>query len=84
MTLADWEAAEGHFEDALAMNEKMGARPWLAHTQYEYGTMLLSRGRSEDRDRAQALLTSALETAVDLGMSALVDDIEAQNKYQST
>ena len=27
-----WEEAELHFEDALATNARMGARPWLAHT----------------------------------------------------
>lgn len=36
------EAAQ-HFEDALAMNERMGARPWLAHTQRDYTRTLLAR-----------------------------------------
>jgi tetratricopeptide (TPR) repeat protein len=33
-TMADWDTAAQHFEDALAMNARMEARPWLAHTQY--------------------------------------------------
>jgi hypothetical protein len=33
-----WEEAEWHFHDALAMNARMGARPWLAHTQHAYAS----------------------------------------------
>ncbi len=31
-TTSRWEDAARHFEDALEMNARMGARPWLAHT----------------------------------------------------
>ena len=30
--MARWGDAERHFEDALEMNARIGARPWLAHT----------------------------------------------------
>jgi class 3 adenylate cyclase len=66
-----WDDAERHFEDALAMNAAMGARPWLAHTQYQYARMLLSRDQTGDSDQATALLKEALATARDLGMRAL-------------
>ena len=33
------------------MNTRMGARPWLAHTQYAYATMLLARNQPDDRHR---------------------------------
>jgi len=58
--------AEGrlHFEDALEMNARMGARPWLAHTQRDYARMLLARDGSGDRERAYALLDHALATTV--------------------
>ena len=42
-TLGDLEGAKRHFEDALELNRRMGARTWLAHTAYEYGRMLLRR-----------------------------------------
>jgi hypothetical protein len=42
-TLARWDEAAQHFEDALAMNTRMDARPWLARTQEQYATMLLAR-----------------------------------------
>jgi DNA-binding NarL/FixJ family response regulator len=60
-----------HFEDALAMNARMGARPWLAHTQHQYAVMLLARNQSGDRDKATSLLHEALTTVRALGMHAL-------------
>jgi DNA-binding CsgD family transcriptional regulator len=74
-TMARWNEAEQHFKDALAMNAKMGARPWLAHTQHDYGAMLLARGRTSDREKARALLDEALTTARELGMRALEERI---------
>jgi DNA-binding SARP family transcriptional activator len=55
-TLACWEDAERHFEDAIATNERIGARPWLAHTQEDYARMLLGRGQSSAQERAAELL----------------------------
>jgi class 3 adenylate cyclase/tetratricopeptide (TPR) repeat protein len=66
-----WDRAERHFEAALAMNEAMDARPWLAHTQYQYAAMLLSRDQPQDSDKAAVLLKNALVTARELGMGAL-------------
>ncbi|MBD0348429.1 MAG: AAA family ATPase [Thermoleophilia bacterium] len=71
-TLARWGDAERHFEDALAMNARMGARPWVAHTQYEYAQMLLTRGGPADDERATGLLGEARRTAEALGMTALL------------
>jgi class 3 adenylate cyclase/tetratricopeptide (TPR) repeat protein len=76
-TLERWEEAAQHFEDALAMNARMDARPWLAHTQEQYATMLFARRQSGDRDKAAALLDAALATARELGMRALEQRIMA-------
>jgi DNA-binding CsgD family transcriptional regulator len=70
-TMERWEDAAQHFEDALAMNARMGARPWLAHTQHQYAVMLLARHQPGDRDQAMSLLQEALTTARELGMHAL-------------
>ena len=70
-TMERWEDAAQHFEDALAMNARMGARPWLAHTQHQYAVMLLARHQPGDRDKAMPLLQEALTTARALGMHAL-------------
>ena len=67
-TMSRWGDAARHFEDALEMNKRMGARPWLAHTQNDYARMLLARDRPGDRERAQELLEQALATYRELGM----------------
>jgi class 3 adenylate cyclase len=72
-TLERREEAERHFEDALAMNARMGARPWVAHTQHNYAEMLLTRDEPGDREKALGLLSQALDTAQELGMKALVE-----------
>ena len=64
---SDWATAESHFEAAVAMNERMGARPWLARTQRDYGQVLLDRG---DSARAAQLLAAAEATYAELGMTA--------------
>ena len=76
-TLENWDDAERHFEDALAMNTRMDTRVWLAHTQEQYAAMLLARADSGDRDKAAALLDTALVTARELGMRALEERIAA-------
>ncbi len=63
--------AERHFRDALEMNERMGARPWVAHTQHDLATMLLDRDGAGDRDRAASLLQEAVATCEELGMVGL-------------
>jgi DNA-binding SARP family transcriptional activator/tetratricopeptide (TPR) repeat protein len=67
-TLRRWDDAAPRFEDALAMNERMGVRPWLARTQSDYARMLLARGRPTDRDRAAELEARAAATCRELGM----------------
>ena len=70
-TMGDWPLAERHFEAALAIEEKMRAWPWLAHTKYEYAGMLLARGRPQDRVRAAELRDMSLAAADRLGMGRL-------------
>ncbi len=73
-TLGRWAEAQAHFEEALEMNGRMGARLWLARTQCEYAAMLLARDGAGDRERALGLLAEALATAQELGMKKLVED----------
>jgi len=63
-----WEQGQVHFEEAVAMNARMGARPWLAHTQHDYARMLLARARTEDREQARDLLNQAIATYRELDM----------------
>src|SRR5207244_3420192 len=47
-----WGEAERHFEDALAMSTKMGARPGMAWSRYQYADMVLRRDADGDRKKA--------------------------------
>ncbi len=66
--LGRFEEGARYFEEALRMNERMGARPWLAHAQEHYARMLLRRNGEGDRERAEKLLLPAQATYRELGM----------------
>lgn len=77
-TMERWDDAELQFEEALAMNEQMGARPWLAHTRHDYAGMLLARGGAGDRERALELAGRALEDYRSSGITAYTPEAEAR------
>jgi tetratricopeptide (TPR) repeat protein len=70
-TMGRWQEAESHFEQALAMNARMGAKPWLAHTQFQYAHMLLERSTDGDIERARILLDESDTLTQQLGMRLL-------------
>ncbi len=70
-TLGDFDKAEAHFEHALEMNERMRARPWLAHTQAQYALLLRRRGGRGDSEHAETLANEAWKVAVELDMVRL-------------
>ncbi|MGH7899136.1 MAG: adenylate/guanylate cyclase domain-containing protein, partial [Candidatus Binatia bacterium] len=72
-TMSRLDDSARHFADALEMNERMGAKPFVAHVQHEYARTLLARGGPGDREKALGLLNLALETARELGMTKLVE-----------
>ncbi len=76
--------AERHFEDAIAINERMGARPWAAHSRHDLARLLLTRAGSGDRERATDLLGEALTAARGMGMAALVTKIEGISRTTKT
>jgi len=71
-----FDAAEIHFQAAIAMNARMAARPVLACTQHEYARMLQFRRLPGDLPRAAALLDEARATAVACGVWQLARWIE--------
>jgi hypothetical protein len=71
------DQAIAHLEAGLLRNEKMGARPWAAHTQVDLARTLRERGASGDTKRAEELEQAALATARALGMTALEATITA-------
>jgi hypothetical protein len=69
-TMSRWNEAAGHFERALERNARMGALPWVAHTQDDYARMLLARDETGDRERAFQLIGEALVTYRGLRMES--------------
>ena len=64
-----WDTAARHFDEALEMNTRMGARPYVALTQRDYAVMLLERDQRGDRATARVLLARAIETMRALEMT---------------
>jgi tetratricopeptide (TPR) repeat protein len=69
------EAIE-RLEAALAMNERMRARPWVVHTQIALARVLAQA--PADRERGAELLDTALEEARRLGMPRLVERVRTR------
>jgi hypothetical protein len=61
------EEGEAHFEAALDRNTRIGARPWLAHTQRQYAGMLLSRGRATTARRRRTCSRTPSTSGASLG-----------------
>jgi len=74
-TMSRLDEAERHFEAALEMNARMGARPWVARTQHDYARMLLARDRPGDREKAFLLLIDSSATCQVLGMVSLGGEV---------
>jgi tetratricopeptide (TPR) repeat protein len=63
--LGQFEAAVRHFEDAIEIEHRMRARPWVAHARHALGESLLASG---DEARARAVLDEAIAGYRALGM----------------
>ena len=81
--MSRWGEAAQHFEDAIAMNATMGARPFVAHAQHEYARMLLARAGPGDQERAQQLLRRASDTADRCGMTRLAERVKSVISHSS-
>ena len=77
-TMGRWAEAEAHFQAALDLNSRLGARTWLARTEFRYAQMLLARRHAGDAEDARMLLKQALGTATSLGMTNLAEQARAQ------
>jgi len=75
-TLGRHAEAVQHFDDALAGEARMGARPWRARTQLAYAEMLVARGEPGDREKALELVGEALAAASAIGMTGLAPRAE--------
>jgi tetratricopeptide (TPR) repeat protein len=83
-TMEHWEEATRHFEVAIEMNVRLGARLYIAWTQYDYAHMLLIRSQPGDQEQARQLLDQSLSTAQELGMVKLQSKVQSlQSEIQS-
>jgi class 3 adenylate cyclase len=73
-TVEHFDDAIAHYEAALDVHHRMGARPWLARTRYDLARALVGRGGSGDRERALFELNTALDTANEIGMPRLIEE----------
>jgi hypothetical protein len=67
--LRRWDDAERHFADAVAMNERLRARPYVVRTRRAWASMLLDRNAPGDRERATDLIAAGRAEAEQLGMA---------------
>ncbi len=75
-----WEEAEAHFTDALAPNERIGARPHAVRTRRCWAEMLLERDAPGDRERAAQLIAAGRSEAEQLGMARELELFERLTK----
>ena len=78
--LGQWDRAQRHFERALQRNRRLAAPQFIAHTQAQYGEMLLARGAAADRGRASDLIADAVATYRRLGMATAADRAHALSR----
>lgn len=71
-TFGDTDAARSHFEDAIEANDRLGARPYAAHSRHELAELILAN--DGDRAEARELIESAIKTYQDVGMDGYAED----------
>jgi tetratricopeptide (TPR) repeat protein len=72
--LRRFDTAVRHFEDAIAIERSMRARPWVAHAQHGLGEALMASG---DAARARDVLGEAIAGYRALGMETWAARAEA-------
>jgi len=74
--LGRWDDAERHFADALAMNARLGARPYAVRTRRAWAAMLLDRAAPGDTARVKELIAAGLAEAGTLGTAREIVRLE--------
>ncbi len=69
--------AKEHFEDAIEMHERIGARPLRAATECAYARVLLASADPADRRKGEEILRRAETAATELGLARLTERIES-------
>jgi len=82
-TLGDLDAADRHYRQAEEHNARIGARSWLAQALADHAGLLLTRGQEDDEDQARALIERAAELAADIGLPAVLSQIDQMQERLS-
>ena len=77
-TMSRWDDAARHFERALEVNAEIESRPWVAHSQHDYGRALIRRGGSDHLRLGSELLRAACDGYQELGMGSWQDRAAAE------
>ncbi len=65
-----WDEAEAHFETAIDVATRLGAKPELGRSYLDHARMLAARDRPADHQRAMALGQQAIAILDELGMAS--------------
>jgi len=82
--LRRWDEADRYFGEAEAMNERIGARPYLVRTRRAWAAMLIDRNLPGDGARIVALMAAARGAAVEFGMQREIVRLERLSERMST
>jgi hypothetical protein len=82
--LRHWDEADRYFGEAEAMNERIGAQPYLVRTRRAWAAMLIDRNAPGDSARIAALMAAANVAAVELGMRREIARLERLSERMST
>jgi class 3 adenylate cyclase/tetratricopeptide (TPR) repeat protein len=82
--LRRWDEADRYFGEAEAMNERIGARPYLVRTRRAWAAMLIDRNAPGDGARIVALMAAASGTAVEFGMQREIVRLDRLSERMST
>jgi hypothetical protein len=77
-TIGKREDAARHFTEAIEMHERMGARPYLAHSLRGYASLLSASESAEDKRRANEMLDRARSIYDELGMTVFSEKTRAR------
>ena len=72
----DWEKAEAHFQAAISVASRLGARPELGRSRLDYARMLTKRNVKGDRASAAEMTAQAATLLAELGMEPFLREAE--------
>ena len=71
---ANWpDRAREHFDQAISLNRRMRAWPWLARTLFRHGAFLIAQQTDADRRIGRQQLRESEHLARRIGMTRLID-----------